>query len=211
MIEIDPEKMRALVADPGDPWVPENAYFAFAEPHMPGLWRDLVFPFIAGSDFADTLDLAAGAGRNSVFLLRLAQRLTIMDYQPGNVEVCRRRFAGHGNVTFHANNGYDMRPVPDASLTLVYCFDAMVHFDSDVVRAYLRDTARVLKPGGRGFFHHSNYTAGLDWKENSRNFMSKALFAHYARKEGLAVLAQKVIQWGDVPEIDCLSLVARPA
>ena len=55
----------------------------------------------------------------------------------------------------------------------------MVHFESDVIRSYLRDTMRVLEPGGRGFFHHSNYTGGEDWRTNpsSRNFMSQAFFS----------------------------------
>ena len=37
----------------------------------------------------------------------------------------------------------------------------MVHFDSDVVRAYLKEFRRILKPGGHGFCHHSNYTGSL--------------------------------------------------
>ena len=35
----------------------------------------------------------------------------------------------------------------------------MVHFSADLVQAYLRDTARVLKPGGMALYHHSNYPA----------------------------------------------------
>ena len=70
-----------------------------------------------------------------------------------------------------------------------------------------------LAPGGRGFFHHSNYTGGHDWRTNpsSRNFMTKELFAHYARKEGLNVISQRVINWGSNPGIDCLTLVEQSA
>ena len=105
----------------------------------------------------------------------------------------------------------NLMPVETGSVTLVYCFDAMVHFDSDVVRSYLRDTKRVLKPGGRAFFHHSNYTGGHDWKKNpaSRNFMSKELFGHYAMKEGLAVIKQRVINWDIHDNLDCLSMIGR--
>jgi SAM-dependent methyltransferase len=205
------QALQAQAAYSGDPWNPRNPYFAHAEGFMDGLWKRLVYPFIEGSDFSATLDLAAGHGRSSAKLLRHARILSIMDIQPGNVEVCRTRFKGHPNVTYHVNNGYDLRPIGDGSLTLVYCFDAMVHFESDVVRSYLRDTHRVLAPGGRAFFHHSNYTGGEDWRTNpsSRNFMSKEFFAHYARKEGLKVLRQEVINWGPHQNLDCLTLVER--
>jgi SAM-dependent methyltransferase len=136
-----------------------------------------------------------------------------MDIQPGNIEVCKQRFAGRKGIDFLVNNGYDLEPVPDGDVTLVYCFDAMVHFDSDVIRSYLRDTRRVLAPKARGFFHHSNYTGGHDWRTNpqARNFMTKEMFAHYALKEGLNVLSQQVIDWSDEPKIDCLTLVEQPA
>ena len=48
--------------------------------------------------------------------------------------------------------------IPDGEATFVYSFDAMVYFDSDVVRAYLAEFRRVLAPSGTGFCHYSNYT-----------------------------------------------------
>jgi ubiquinone/menaquinone biosynthesis C-methylase UbiE len=150
MLDIKAEKLRELAAYSGDPWTPDNEYFAQAETGMEPLWKELVYPFIEGSDFAHTVDLAAGQGRNSVILSTLAERLTIMDIQPGNVEVCKRRFSGRKNIEFVVNSGFDFQPVRAGDVTLVYCFDAMVHFDSDVIRSYLRDTHRVLAPGGVG-------------------------------------------------------------
>jgi hypothetical protein len=90
----------------------------------------------------------------------------------------------------------------------------MVHFDSDVVRAYIAEFARVVRPGGHVFCHHSNYSgnptgdfrAVLAW----RNFMTKELFAHYAAKEGFEVVSQRVIDWlGDHSDIDCFSLLKK--
>lgn len=195
----------------GDPWGPGNSYYEMAEPHMQNSWERLIWPFLGGAvDFTHTLDLAAGHGRNSAYLLRYAETLVIMDIQPANIEACRARFATHANVSYYVCSGYDLQPLPNDALTLIYCFDAMVHFDSDVVRSYLRDTYRVLQRGGRAFFHHSNYTGGHDWRRNphSRNFMSRELFAHYADKERLTIVKQQVIDWG-VVGLDCFSLVER--
>jgi SAM-dependent methyltransferase len=211
MNEITAQKLTELAAYSGDPWTPESSYFRDAEASMEPIWKEIVQPFIEGCDFSHTIDLAAGHGRNSAILCTLAKRLTIMDFQPGNIEVCKKRFAGRKGIKFFVNNGFDLQPVRDQDVTLVYCFDAMVHFDSDVVRSYLRDTLRVLVPGGRGFFHHSNYNKGPDWLANpqGRNFMTKELFAHYAFKEGLNVLSQRVITWAEDAELDCLTLLER--
>jgi ubiquinone/menaquinone biosynthesis C-methylase UbiE len=208
----DERKLRKLARRSGDPWVPANEFFRVAEGPMDDLWNDLIFPFIRHCDFSAVVDLAAGQGRNTRILASKAERVLVLDIQAGNVEICRRRFAENSNVECSVNNGYDLRPAEDGAFTLVYCFDAMVHFEKEVVRSYLRDTARVLKPGGRGFFHHSNYTGGHDWQKNphSRNFMSRELFASYAQAEGLRVVGQQVFDWGHVPDLDCLSLVEKP-
>jgi len=132
----------------GDPWTLQNPYFAAAEPMMERIWPELILPFIKGSDFACVLDLATGHGRNAAMLRPLAGRLILVDIQPGNIEICRRRFGDAPGVTYLVNNGYDLRDVPSGEVTLLYSFDAMVHFDSDVVRAYLREGQRVLRPGG---------------------------------------------------------------
>jgi SAM-dependent methyltransferase len=209
---LDKAKLASLAAYSGDPWTPENPYFVDAEKSGPWLWANLIWPFINDSDFTSVLDLAAGHGRNSAFLAEYAAHLTISDIQVKNVEICRGRFSGRPNTSFIVGNGYDFAPIEDSALTLIYCFDAMVHFDSDVVRSYLSDAWRVLKTGGRGFFHHSNYTGGHDWQRNpnARNFMSKELFEHYALKERLIIVRQKVINWGHLVDSDCLTLVQKP-
>lgn len=209
----DNSALSELAAYSGDPWNPSNTYFDHAEKFMEESWEEIIQPVLEPVDFTRTVDLAAGHGRNSEYLKKYAKELYLLDIQPGNVEVCRERFAGDSRFRFATNNGYDLQPVPDVWATLVYCFDAMVHFDSDVVRSYLKDTLRVLEPGGFGFFHHSNYLGGFDWRENpnSRSFMSTEFFAHYADKEGLEVCRQQKLDWGGYAELDGLTLVRRPA
>jgi SAM-dependent methyltransferase len=205
-------RLQELANYSGDPWTPRNKYFQAAEAHIEEIWRTLIFPFLSDCDFTAVIDLGAGHGRNSTMLAPRSKRLLVLDIQEGNVEVCRRRFAGQPHVTCAANNGYDLRPAEDGAFSLVYSFDSMVHFEKEVVRSYLRDTARVLRPGGRGFFHHSNYTGGTDWRTNphARNFMSRELFESHARDAGLQIVRQMVFEWGHIPELDCLSVVEKP-
>jgi SAM-dependent methyltransferase len=211
--------LREVVEEVGRHWV-EAPYFDAAEGHMDGQWRTLVLPFLrfeeSGIDCAVTVDLAAGRGRASAKLLPLAgRRLHIVDLHPNNVEACRRRFGEDPRIAYHVTNGWSL-PLPDGEATFLFSFDAMVHFDSDVVRSYLREAARVLRPGGHAFLHHSNTMAhpGGDYGAEAhwRNFMSRELLAHYALKEGLRVLRQQPVDWaGDGRFIDCFSLLRRPA
>lgn len=203
-------RLDAAARHAGDIWLPDHPYFDQAEPDFDLVWQSIA-PFLEGADFTCVLDLATGRGRNARKLLPLAQRLVLVDIRPENIAFCRRRFGDDPRITYLANSGYDLRAVPDASVTLLYSFDAMVHFDSDVVRAYLAEARRAMAPGARAFLHHSNHTGGEDWSQapHCRAFMSKALFAHYAGKEGLRVLRQDVMDWGGVPGLDCISLLQR--
>ncbi len=196
-----------------DLWRHAEAYYEAAEKDMDAQWQRLIRPMIRDCDFANVLELAAGRGRNSVRLAPLAGTLTVVDFVAENIAHCRARLAGRDNVVFVVNDGATLAGVPDGSVSLVYSFDSMVHFDSDVVRAYLHEFRRVLRPGGRGFCHHSNHTANpagpFDRNPHARNFMSAALFAHYCHKAGLTVLESRVIDWQE-PGLDCLTLFARP-
>jgi|GEM_PF-1203181 len=208
------DKVSALAREVGDDWK-QHAYYEEVERYMASAWEGLIWPFIQGCDFTSVVDLAAGHGRNTEYLLPLAHRLHVVDINSENIDYCRRRFAGRdAKLSFIVNDGSSLSALRSDSVTLVYCFDAMVHFDSDVVRAYLREFARILEPDAHAFIHHSNYTAnpGGRWMDNPsiRNFMSKELFAHYAHKEGLSVASQRVIQWGGRPALDCLSLLRKP-
>jgi len=158
------------------------------------------------------VDLAAGHGRNTEKLLEVATRVRVADINVENIEFCRRRFAGNPHVEYELCDGMTLSGVGDGTVSLIYCFDAMVHFDSDTVRAYLQDFFRVLRPGGRGFCHHSNFVglpAGdFHQTDHWRNFMSRELFEHYCHKEGLTVIRSKVIDWTH-PELDCLTLFEK--
>lgn len=207
------QQVSWLARDVADDWKDRPGYYDAAEKAMERSWRKLIWPMIRGCDFSCVVDLAAGRGRNSVKLLPLADKLYIVDVNEENVRFCQRRFAGAPHALCLKNDGISLRPIGDGTISLVYCFDAMVHFDSDVVRAYLYDIARVLRPGGKAFLHHSNYdrnpTGYFRNNPGWRNFMSQKLFLHYCTKAGLESVESRVIDW-EVKAQDALTLVQRP-
>jgi len=182
-------------------------------------WEGLIWPFLKdyNVDFSSVLELAVGHGRMTQILLEKAGHLTGVDVLQENIDFCRERFADATNLTLIRNDGMTLDGVGDGAISFAFCFDSMVHFDSDVLRSYLAEFQRVLKPGGLAFCHHSNLTrnpAGdFQRAAHARNFMSQALFHHYAHKEGLRVVKSEVIDWGTgakhVRQLDCMSLLWR--
>lgn len=212
------ESLAVLAADVGRDWKHADRYYDAAEAEMERRWTSLLWPFIQGCSFESCVDLATGHGRNAAKLLRQpdCKRVYCVDINQENIDFCRLRFADEPRVVCIRNNGAVLDDVPSQSVTMFYCFDAMVHFDSDIVRSYLGEIRRLLEPArGRAFLHHSNYSGnpGGDVHKNPhwRNFMSAGLMKHYAAKEGLAVEKQVPLDWGhDGTNIDCFTLL-RPA
>lgn len=159
-----------------------------------------------------TAELACGHGRHAQQIYQQVPALVLIDVVPENVAYCRERFKGVSNVAVMLNDGATFRPLPDGFLSSIYCYDAMVHFEYDVVLSYIRDAARVLETGGRALFHHSNLSAfpGRDHRLNpgGRNFMSQELFIHAARRAGFKLLESLTFDW-DAPHTDCLTLIEK--
>ena len=173
-------------------------------------------------DLTDVLELACGHGRHAQFALenfpdKIAS-MTIMDVLESNIEYCKSRLSAHNKVSILANNGADFQPVKDSSLTAIFCYDAMVHFNHEVVKSYLQDTFRVLRVGGGALFHHSNYSSDpkrhFGQNPHARAFLSAEIFKEYAVKSGLKVCEQFIMPWGGgkgkVENLDCISLVVKP-
>lgn len=208
-----------------------SGYFVRAEHRMPRHWSYYVWPRIKGADFSCVVDVACGHGRNTARLAPLARRLVAADINEECLAAVRARFADARNVETLLIDGATLRGVPDATVTLVYCWDAMVHFEPEVVASYVADFARVLAPGGQGFVHHSNWTGGRgkDFRTQPHwhNWMSKEVFASHVRTAGLELVSQDVIDWDEsnpawrrlfglqrkkrpVPQLGCISVFRKP-
>ena len=162
-----------------------------------------------------SLELACGHGRHSEYILDHFNdeitNLIMMDILQSNIEYCKNRIHSE-KVTFIKNDGAHLNDMSDNYCTSIFCYDAMVHFDKEVVLSYLKETYRVLRFGGMGLFHHSNYSENpntyFSQNPHARAFMSDTLFSNYAEQAGLKIVEQKIIRWDD-PDLDCITLLSK--
>jgi len=186
-----------------------------------GLWANYVEPFLGDVGPLESMTVVQLGCTNGYFtakLLESAQEVRVVDTSPEKLKPLIRSFAGVENVRFEAVGQWHLGDIADESVDFIFSFDSLVHADLDHIRSILGDVYRMLKHGGYGLVHHSNLdrNTGLDYRRapHARNFMTQALFAHLAIREGLTVVKSRVIGWGSgkhrIRDLDCITLVRKP-
>lgn len=193
------------------------AYFDSAENQRGVFWEEnhLYKQKFNELDTQITLEIACGKGRHAAQIVDTCERLYLLDTSVDAIQSTRERFKNFPHVSVHLSEDGETIPfLSEGSVTAVFSYDAMVHFELLTMAAYLGEIARVLKPGGRALLHHSNYSANPTGRftENPgwRNFMSKDVMAHLASRAELKVLDCQEINWS-APGSDALSLLEKPA
>lgn len=192
-----------------------GVYFENAEKFLDRYWdANSVFnQMFKKLDLSNVIELGCGRGRHVPKYMESAGEITLVDILQENIDLCKERFKGNEHVHYYKNNGYDLKELKDNSYSALYTYDAMVHFEMMDIYSYLKDIYRILEKGGRALCHHSNnmrdYKYDFSNAPHGRNFMSKEIFAYLAYRVGFTVLEQKVIDWGEEPALDCISLIEK--
>lgn len=182
------------------------------------LWCMTLFPRLFRMLPADRIvEIAPGFGRITHYLLPHCTSYVGIDVTPKCVDRCRERFASMTHARFELTDGVTLTGVEDHSTNLVISYDSLVHVERSTIAAYLREIARVLKPGGAALLHHSNlgaYDQRLSRTDlervpgGRRASMSAARFVEDAGKCGLRTVSQEIIPWHDAwIHTDAISLV----
>lgn len=114
-------------------------------------------PFSAaqGLDFSTmrALEIGCGAGRETDELAARFMHVTALDVSDEMLNVARQHVTAQ-NVLFARGNGVNLNVVPDDSVNFVYSFIVFQHIpDVEVQYTYMREIARVLRPGGWFLIH----------------------------------------------------------
>lgn len=158
-------------------------------------------------------EIACGFGRHSSQIHQRCQELYLIDTSIDATDYARERFKPFPHVrVFLSYDGLTLPGIADESLTSVFSYDAMVHFEPLTVASYLSEISRVLVRGGRALLHHSNYSGNPTGKlhdvEGARNYMSQSLFAHLCSRNNLKIISQELIDWS-FEKSDALSLIEK--
>ncbi len=164
------------------------------------------------------LELAPGHGVWTQYLRPFAQRMTLVDLTPRCIEFCRGKF-GEDNMSYVVNDGRTLAGVPDACVDFAFSWHSLVHAEHEVMRGYAQELMRVLRPGGFGLIHHTNYgefahetearpaVPNDHWRGVD---MTARKFRDDCAEFGLQCTYQELVPWGSLEPVDCFSLVQRP-
>jgi SAM-dependent methyltransferase len=223
----------------GDEWSGMAAYCG--QPYQE--WKSaLVETFLLPELTAtsDVLEVAPGHGRWSSLMVGTVRNLTLVDLSQSCIDACRKRFSDASNVTYIVNDGTSLSGVADASIDFIWSFDSFVHMEGDVIASYLREFARVLRPGGKIVIHHADkrpsavklaptlkrggapgrvilrlLAQGRLRDSGNRSEVSRSAVARDAQAAGLSVIKQ-TDRWGAGGRCtvgkyhDAISLLSRP-
>ncbi len=111
------------------------------------------------------LEVGVGVGRLAEHLAPRCGSFTGMDVSDNMIKVARERLSGMANVELRAHGQSDLSPFPDGSFDKVYFQVVLIHLDREDAYHYMRETLRVLRPGGRAWFQFYNLLHDGGFKE----------------------------------------------
>jgi ubiquinone/menaquinone biosynthesis C-methylase UbiE len=193
---------------------PDFAYYDSVEDKLGLFWQEeRVFRSEFDKLNLDVLEIACGKGRHSAQIADKCGKLLLTDTSTDAIAFTKERFKHHDNVeTFIIEDGESLPFIADESVTGVFSYDSMVHFEPVTIAAYLNEIRRILVPGGKAVLHHSNFSEmpdkPFDKSPGWRNYMTSDLFRHFVHRAGLQLETHFIFNWS-APNSDALSLVSR--
>jgi SAM-dependent methyltransferase len=181
-------------------------------------WIGGIYPRIHRFIPCETIvEIAPGYGRWTQYLLQYSKRLLAFDLAERCTEFCRERFSQFDHCSFSVNDGRSLPSVADATVDFVFSFDSLVHCELDVIKEYLAEISRVLKPEGIAFMHHSNLKAFPKHSDKAPNKFTHWRAGSVSAEEvalagtncGLVATRQECVNWGCKITIDCFSTFSK--
>lgn len=110
------------------------------------------------------LEIGCGVGRVGQALAPRIRRWIGCDVSENMLHHARKRMGDQTNYDLVPISGYDLKPIADASLDVVYCTVVFMHLEEWDRFAYIKEAYRVLKPGGRFMCDNANLESEEGWK-----------------------------------------------
>jgi SAM-dependent methyltransferase len=110
------------------------------------------------------LEIGCGVGRVGRVLSPFVHQWIGCDVSANMLRLAGRRLIGLPNIRFQEISGYDLRPIADDSIDVVYTTVVFMHLEEWDRYNYVREAMRVLKPGGRFYCDNVDLASPVGWK-----------------------------------------------
>ena len=111
------------------------------------------------------LEVGVGVGRIAEHLAPLCEKFAGVDISANMINICRERLAKFDNIELKPLTGSDLSLFPDESFTKAFFQVVLIHLDREDAFHYMRETLRVLRPGGMAWFQFYNILHPGGFKE----------------------------------------------
>lgn len=110
----------------------------------------LAFCGIPPDEGQTILEIGCGAGRMTRRLSELFGQVIALDVSGEMIKQAQDALADRHNVGYVHGSGYDLADLADQSVDIVFSYITLQHVPtSSNLLSYVRETARVLRPGGQ--------------------------------------------------------------
>ena len=165
--------------------------------------------------FESVVDFACGKGRIAEYFVGFSNALYCVDINAESIKYCENRFKNEQNVTCIVSSEYGF-DIDTESVTFIFSWDAMVHFDYRSIDIAFGEFYRVLSHNGYALIHHSNlaenknFKASDNWVENPhcRSNIGLNDIERLAKKHGFSIVEQSTIDW-DFSNLDGVTLLKK--
>ena len=133
------------------------------------------------------LDIGCGVGRVTKALAEVFQEVHGVDISGEMVEQAQRYLAEPPHAHVHQNSGSDLKVLGELQFDFVFSFVVFQHIpERAVIESYVREVARVLKPGGlfkfqvqgrpaaRWYHRNSWFGASIESEEEARRLAERS-------------------------------------
>lgn len=99
------------------------------------------------------LELGCGMGRHTLAFAHVFQRVIAVDVSDEMLSLAKSNSQDIDNISWILTDGRNLAAVRDDSVDVVFSYLVLQHLPSpDMIRSYLVEFARVLRPGGIAYF-----------------------------------------------------------
>jgi len=109
------------------------------------------------------LEIGCGVGRVGQVLAPICRTWIGCDVSGNMVAHTRRRLQAFANVQVVEISGFDLKPIADASVDVVYCTVVFMHLDEWDRYNYVLEAHRILRPGGRIYIDNFSLCSDEGW------------------------------------------------